>query len=373
MLDFTFSLYLGLRHPHCVLEPWESLTTGAPATLVEPPVSRVVAQAAAKLQGCERGLLSPSTLYLFWDLFSLLGRESVAIYLDAGTYPIVRWGAERAAGRGVAVREFPHHNAVALDWLLRHHARAGVVSLIVTDGFCPACGRAAPIREYLACARAFGGLLIIDDTQALGILGHSQGPAAPYGKGGGGVLRWSGVSGSEIVVVSSLTKGFGAPLAVISGSSALIGRFEAASETRVHCSPPSAASVHAAHRALTVNDQMGDTLRYRLAGLVSRFRHLLGQQGVSLSGGLFPMQTLPPLPGLDAATLHQQLLREGIKTVLHRRRGGNLPLVSFIITASHTENDIEKAAETLAYLWGRNASGPSLERMSRQKEVRQWF
>lgn len=49
------------------------------------------------MQGCEMATLSSSTLHLFWDLFGALARGRVAIYMDAGTYPIARWGVERAA------------------------------------------------------------------------------------------------------------------------------------------------------------------------------------------------------------------------------------------------------------------------------------
>jgi hypothetical protein len=64
--------------------------------------------------------------------------------------------------------------------------------------------------------------LVIDDTQALGILGHSPGPHAPYGKGGGGSLQWAGIGGPDVLVVSSLAKGFGAPVAVLAGSEATV-------------------------------------------------------------------------------------------------------------------------------------------------------
>jgi 8-amino-7-oxononanoate synthase len=366
VLDFTSSLYLGFRHPSHTLGPWESLTTGGPAALAEPEQNRVVAQALADLQGCERGVLAPSTLHLFWDLFGILSRDRMAIYLDAGTYPIARWGVERAAARGAVVRLFPHHDASALRQLLRGSHRRGVRPVIVTDGFCPAYGRAAPVREYLACAKAFGGLLIIDDTQALGILGHSPGPAAPYGKGGGGMLRWSGFSGPEVLVIASLAKGFGAPVGVLSGSSEMIGRYEADSEVRVHCSPPSAAAITAAGQALKANANSGDALRQRLAGLVSRFRGRLKEHGISTSGALFPMQTLFSIPGVAPEALHQLLLRQGVKTVLHGRKNGKAPLVSFIITTRHSIGDIEGAAGTIANMCRSREVAPP-ERASRQR------
>lgn len=359
MPDFTSSLYLGFRHPHCTLEPWASLTTGAPAALAEPARNQAVARALAGLQGLERGVLAPSTLHLFWDLFGVLAKGQTAIFFDAGVYPIVRWGIERAAARGVPVRQFNHHDAGALRALMSQHLRPGVRPLVVADGFCPACGRGAPLRDYLACAKTFGGLLIVDDTQALGVFGNSPAADAPYGRGGGGTLRWSDASGPGIIAVSSLAKGFGAPVAVLCGSGEFVGRFETQSETRVHCSPPSAAAVAAAASALTMNEAAGDATRRRLARLVAGFRNLLAGSGLQASGGMFPMQTLRPLPGVDAAALHERLLRQGIRTVLHKRRGTTVPLLSFIITARHTMSELETATAAVRQAIGRHSTAPA--------------
>jgi len=347
MLDFTSSLYLGFRHPSHSLGPWQDLTTGAPAALCELDLTRQVAHALARLQGCERGVLAPSTLHLFLDLFGILSREPVIIYLDKGAYPISRWGVERAAGKGAHVLEFLHQDPSALRRLLKRSHRRGVRPLIVTDGFCPACGRPAPVGEYQACAAEFNGILIIDDTQSLGILGHSPGRNAPYGIGGGGLLRWSSAYGPEIIVIASLAKGFGVPMALLSGSSTMIDMFEQRSETRVHCSQPSAASIHAALHALEANTQTGDALRLRLARLVTRFRNQLAFSGLSATGGLFPFQTIAPFPGMNAVAMHEQLLRRNIRAVLHKGGSGNAPRLSFIITARHTPNDIDTAVNCL--------------------------
>lgn len=349
MLDFTSVLYLGMRHGSRSLRPWVQLTTGVPAALAQPSGMDEVAQRLASLQGCERATLGTSTLHLFWDLFGILARSAVTIYMDASAYPIVRWGVERAAALGIAVRKFPHHNVPALQRLIRQDALCGVRPLVVSDGFCTSCGKSAPVAEYLECVRAFGGQLILDDTQALGILGHSTVSDMPYGWGGGGILRWSNIRGPDVIVVSSLAKGFGVPVAVLSGSNAMIRRFEMESKTRVHCSPPSLAVIHAAEHALDVNHEHGDALRLRLVQLVRRFRNRLKKAGFSATGGLFPVQTLAPIPEIDARTLHQRLFQLGIRTVLRQGVNKNSPCISVLITARHTPCDIDHAVYALVH------------------------
>jgi 8-amino-7-oxononanoate synthase len=346
---FTSALYLGLRHPSASLQPWAALTTGEPAALGASPLVHRLARDLAVLQGCECATLGPSTLHLFWDLFGLLPCARTTICVDAGAYPIARWGAERAAARGAVVRGFRHHDAGALRRLLLSR-RTGdrLPPVVVADGFCPGCGRPAPVSAYLRLADEFGGLLVLDDTQALGIMGRSPGPQAPYGEGGGGMLRWSELSSRRLILLSSLAKGFGVPVAALCGSRSLVAWFEAHSETRVHCSPPSAATIHAVEHALEVNRTRGDSLRLRLARLVGHFRERLRAAGFAATGGLFPMQTLAPVPRIDAVTLHRRLCAAGVSTVLHRGHMGREPRISFLITARHATNEIDEAVDALS-------------------------
>ena len=366
MLDFSSALYLGLRHPNHLLRPWAQLTTGRPAALESPPGARQVARDLARLQGCEWAALGTSTLHIFWDVFEVLAQEPIGIYLDAGTYPIVQWGVERVAAKGVRMQAFTRHDPAALDTLLRRDSHLGLRPVVVADGLCPATGRPAPLIEYLNRVRARRGYLVIDDTQALGILGHSPGPLAPYGRGGGGTLAWYGLQAPELIVGSSLAKGFGAPLAVLAGSKSIITRFENDSATRMHCSPPSAAVISAAEHALGVNDTWGDRLRLRLAQLVQRFRKRLRQIGLAASGGLFPVQTLRPVAAIDASGLHAILQESGVRTVLHRATNGQHARLSFLITALHTLSDIEQCAEVL----GRVCTFARCQRGGKDREAR---
>jgi 8-amino-7-oxononanoate synthase len=344
VLDFTSALYLGLRHPGPSLRSWSGLTTGKPAALEPPPGSASIAAKFAALVGCERATPLASTLHLFWDLFGLLARDQVRIYMSEGTYAIARWGVERAAARGVLLRRFPHHDPAMLQNLVEQDRHAGRRPVVVSDGFCPGCGGAAPLAEYLRCIEQYGGYLVLDDTQALGMLGKQGG--APYGQGGGGSLRWQGIRSPDVIVGSSLAKGFGVPMAMLAGSASLIRRFETQSETRVHCSPPSLASLHAAEHALAINRTDGDRLRQYLALLVRRFRAGLHAIGLAADGGLFPVQTLKPA-GVAADVLYERLLRLGIRTVVIRRCREIGAQVAFLITTLHRSSDIDLAVEAI--------------------------
>lgn len=348
MIDFTSALYLGMRHADCHLPCGSQLTTGSPAALLEPLGARHLAQAIASLQGCERAVFAPSTLHLFWDLFGLLSGDGVSIYMDQGLYPIARWGIERAAARGVTVHTFRHRDAQALHNLLKQTRRARVKPLIVTDGFSPSSGKPAPLARYLESARAFEGYLIMDDTQALGIFGHTPDSAAPYGHGGGGMLRRLGLADPSVLVISSLAKGFGVPVAVLAGSSAAVEYFKNRSHTRVHCSPPSIAHLLAVQQALAINERQGEALRSRLVQLVNYFRHRLAAAGFSLGSGLFPVQTLANTARFDLPQIHERLLQRGIRTVLHQNHGLKEARISFIITALHALSHIDETVSALS-------------------------
>jgi hypothetical protein len=49
--------------------------------------------------------------------------SGVVIYMDASIYPIVHWGMERAAVRGVPIRSFPHYDADALRQQLQQETQ----------------------------------------------------------------------------------------------------------------------------------------------------------------------------------------------------------------------------------------------------------
>jgi 8-amino-7-oxononanoate synthase len=344
MPDFTSALYLGLRHPAHALRPWARLTTGVPSALREPAEVRRTASRLAALIGCESAVLSPSTLHLFWDLPALLGERCVVL-LEEGTYAVGRWGAERVGATGSPVIGFPHHSPRGLQRALLGLG-PGRRALIVADGVAPGDDGRGPLRAYARLAGRFGATLVIDDTQALGILGGAPDRAQPYGYGGGGSLRHHDLPRASTLVIASLAKALGVPLAVLAGPTTELVSFAAASQTRVHLSPPSTMALRAAHRALSINRAQGDELRARLQRLVRLFRTGTAELGLVAGGEDLPVQALPAVPLPMLAKLRSELDRRDVRVVSQRlstRRGR----LCFLISARHAQRDIADALVAL--------------------------
>jgi 8-amino-7-oxononanoate synthase len=233
---------------------------------------------------------------------------------------------------------------------VRQLSRGGLRAVAVADGLCTGCGRPYPLAPVDAVLRAHGGLLLLDDTQALGILGAGPCAAAPYGRGGGGSVRHAGIVHDAVVSVSSLAKAFGAPLATIAGPAAVVAELRTAGSA-LHSSPPSTVDVAAAAAALARNAVAGERLRARLAGHVRALRARAGEHGVVLVGGLFPVQSTPPVPADAGRRLLAGLAADGVYAVLRRACGANGSLVTLVITVAHRRSEIERAAALLGAAW----------------------
>ncbi|GAA4435694.1 hypothetical protein GCM10023188_27870 [Pontibacter saemangeumensis] len=347
MDDFTSALYLGLHNPADKVQPWRQLTTGVPAALRERAADRWLAKEVARMQGLEKGVIAPSSLHLFWDVMSMLGAKDLVL-ADDKVYQIARWGLERAACHGAKVIYFKHHDAKSLQLQLQRHqpSRSSSV-LVVSDGWCPHCGKAAPLPAYLAAVRKHKGLLLLDDTQAFGVLGKAPSGSMPYGEGGGGLLQWFGLSGPDIITICSLAKGFGVPLAVLSGSATWLKGFLRQSETRLHCSPVSAAHVHAAQYALAENRRAGAMLRQKLLQHVLFFKAAVSRAGFTSRGSFFPVQTLSRNRAISGQALYQLLSENGIRALLLEPHSSQEALVGFCLSAAHTTAQLKRVAECL--------------------------
>ena len=344
MTDFTSSLYLGMKHSSAELNGWEQLTTGVPAVLNEPPASLQVSKHAAHMQGLEAGVSAPSTLHLYSDLFELLSKKQIVLFIDEKIYPVSRYGIEKLSAHRIQVQPFRHFDAMHLDRLVRTKINSSVMPVVMSDGWCPLCGKVAPVKDYIDIVRPLRGNIIIDDTQAFGILGERSHNATPYGIGGGGTLKWLNIYDDSIVTVTSLAKAFGVPMAIMSGTSGFILAFKEASKTRVHSSPVSLVHLQAALNAFRINYHKGDQLRSRLWQNVCLLKNKLKESGIQQGGGIFPVQNISCRSRHETIKLFDRLKKNMIRTILISQHDGRLPVISSIIRCDHTTRDIAALA-----------------------------
>ena len=340
MLDFASGLYLGFGHPAGTLRSWQRLTTGVPAALADPPGASELGRRLAALTACEAGVVAPSTLHLFFDLIEALRSAHGTIYLGSNAYPVARWGVERAAARGTRVRPIRHADPGQLRALLRSAGDAKP-PLVVLDGVCVDCGGPTRLAAHAEIVERRGGVLVVDDTQGLGLFGADPSPSQPWGVGGGGAAAWQGLERHpSVLLANSLAKAFGAPIAVLTGPRRHVSRYLRCSELRVHTSPPSAAAIESGRSALDLNEREGEARRLRLQRNIRAFRDGAEALGLEPRGGLFPVQSLVRVGPLDGRAVHAALDNIGLRTVLRRGHGGRV--LTVVIRSTHRPSDIRR-------------------------------
>ena len=75
----------------------------------------------------------------------------------------------------------------------------------------------------------------------------------------------------------------------------------------------------------------------------------LHQIGLSAQGGLFPVQTLRAIPGVDPERLYRRLLSFDVRAVLRSARHMPGAALSFLITVMHTRSDIGRCMDVLQH------------------------
>jgi len=358
VVSFVSASYLGLEQDPRVLRAVGraiarlGLSLGTPRLLASDPLTRRLERALAHFTAQPAAAVFPSTSHCALDVIPLLAGSRGALFVDRWAYPTQRdgiWGAER---RGARVHWFEHNQPAALARALRSSGGSRA-RLVVCDGVYAAGGQQAPLRRFAQIAAHFGALLYVDDSHGLGVLGPGSTNAADsYGRGGGGLLRAAGPFAAPVLLVGTLSKALGVPIAFAAGPSALIGRIKLASQSAVHSSPPSVASAAAALEALSVQARDGDLRRAHLARLVRLFRQEMRVAGIEASSaGLFPVQTVPFQRAAEAVRVAACLRRAGIWPALQLRppdQPGREAVLRFFLTALHTPRQVQQAVRALA-------------------------
>jgi glycine C-acetyltransferase len=260
---------------------------------------------------------------------AILGRDDVLVSDELNHASII----DGARLSRATIRVFPHKNVDAARKIL-DDLPPGQRKLIITDGVFSMDGDLAPLRALCDLAEQFGAIMMVDDAHATGVFGRS----------GRGTVDHFDLHGRVDIQVGTLSKALGAVGGYVAGSRLLIEVLRQRARPFVYSTahPPSVAATCLA--ALDVLAEEPGRIA-RLWSNTAFFRSGLERLGFNI--GVSESPILPVILGSThlAMQFSDRLFEEGVFAV-----GIGFPMVPrglarvrTIVTATHTQDDLEQA------------------------------
>jgi 8-amino-7-oxononanoate synthase len=280
---------------------------------------------------------------------------SGTIFLDARAHKTIYDGCQVARSRGAAVRRFRFEDPDHLDALLR--AEADPTRLVCMDGVNSMTGNPPDLRAFAEVTRRHGALLYVDDAHGFGVIGErTPGETSPYGSRGNSVVRHTGETYENLVLVGGFSKSYSSLLAFIACPTEVKQLLKVAAPPYLYSGPSPVASLATVLAGLQVNETRGDAMRAELWRLTDRVLRALDRLGVhtpNRSG--FPIIEIPLRDHRRIADVGRMLFDRGVYVTL-----AAYPLVPthevgfrLQVTAANTEAEIDMAIDAIEELAAR--------------------
>ncbi|MCX5749806.1 MAG: aminotransferase class I/II-fold pyridoxal phosphate-dependent enzyme [Candidatus Saganbacteria bacterium] len=260
----------------------------------------------------------------------IIDRESHASIIDAVTMS------------GADFRVFKHNDINYLEDILKKTDRNKYKNIfILTESVFSMSGDEAPLKEYIKLKKKHGFYLYVDEAHAFGF----------YGQKGAGLCEHLGCGDDTEFIMSTLSK-----------ATASIGGFVATE--KYYCSyirfnsnpylfqasiPPVDAAVSIAALKLIREDK---TLAKKLWENTKKFREMVKKSGFNVGNSKSPIVPVYVSDESKLSRLCKELFSNGIFTnwvsypVVSKKQGR----LRFVVTASHTNEHIEKTVQILTKL-----------------------
>lgn len=213
LLDLASNDYLGLsRHPVVVqaaVAATEAFGAGATGSRLVTGTTQLhldLEAALARRTGAEAALVFSSGYLANLGAVTTLADANTLVVSDAANHASLIDACRLSRARLVVV---PHADPEAVETAVGAHAGR---SLVVTDAVFSVDGTPAPLVALHAVVRRHGGLLLVDEAHALGVLGHL----------GAGACALAGLElEPDVVRTVTLSKALGSQGGAILGSAML--------------------------------------------------------------------------------------------------------------------------------------------------------
>ncbi len=247
--------------------------------------------------------------------------------------------ADGALTTGKKVVRFRHLDASDLTEKIKKYLKKGKKPLIATDGLFPVWAELAPVDKYLKIADEFDGVVWVDDSHAVGILGET----------GRGVSEYFHLDSNRLFMGATLSKAFGAYGGFVTGNSNFIGTVKSGN-VMTGSSSPSNAMVSAALKGLELVKNNPE-FRRRLWNNAVYLKKGMGRLGIPVTDNYLPIVTFVTGNSSEMEKIQQKLMEKGIYIQFIKYVGSGADgVLRIVVTSSHTKKQIDFLLSSLKKL-----------------------
>ena len=321
-----------------------------------------------ELLGAEDVLLLPTISQIHLGAIpALIGQGT--LLMESRAHRTIYDGCVFARGRGATVQRFRSGDLDELARLLRAAAARPV--MVCMDGVNSMTGDIPDLREYARLCREYDATLYVDDAHGMGVIGErTADETSPYGMRGNAIVRHSGETYDNIILVGGFSKAYSSLLAFLALPTAVKNQLKVAAPTYLYSGPSPVASLATVMAGLDVNEARGDMLRAYLHRLTTRLlRHIRGLGIRTLNVDDTPVVEVPISPDHDLIDVSERLWRGGQYVTLAPYPGVPRDEIGFRIqlTAAHTEAQVDALAQVLTALARDGALRPATPTVPQQR------
>lgn len=235
---------------------------------------------------------------------------------------------------------FRHRDSEDLAAQLKANLKPGQVPLVMTDGIFPTFGVIAPVPDYVKIIEPYNGILCIDDSHAVGVLG-------PKGRG---TYDHFGISSDRCYFAGTMSKAFGGHGGFITGSKAFIDLLKATCGAYPGATPsptPAAASSLAGMEIVMREPQR----RERLGRNVKMAKDGMRKLGFEMNDNPVPIVTWVMKSAEDMKKIQKELLDRGVAVAYMKYVGAPAGgVLRASIFSEHTPEQINRLLDEMKRL-----------------------
>ncbi|MEU3742057.1 aminotransferase class I/II-fold pyridoxal phosphate-dependent enzyme [Streptomyces sp. NPDC032198] len=366
LIDFASCNYLGFDcDPEIIdaIEPavrrWGTHPSWS-RLLGSPRLYPEIEERLTALLGAPDTLLLPTATLIHASVIPVLADKG-HVFVEAAAHRTVYDGCVSARGQGATLRRFHADRPAELAAMLRSVPN-GSARLVCLDGVNSMSGNIADVPELAGICRDVDATLYIDDTHGFGVIGE-RGAAepCPYGSRGNSVVRHTGETYDNIVLVGGFSKAYSSLLAFLALPSWLKDHLKVAAAPYLYSGPSPTASLATALAGLEVNDRRGDVIRTDLHRKTVRvLDHVAGLGLRTLNSDELPIVEIPLADASDLDAVAGFLWEQGIYVTLAAYPLVPRDRVGFRVqlTALNSDDDIDRLNAALTRLSERFALRP---------------